>query len=419
MGESEKFRLKCAVFFGAIILLICFQMTSVQAVQMDDKINLHYFYNEKCEVCQMVGPSVDDFAENHPDVNYTKHTVDFSNISTVDECNSFFNSLGYTFTSVPSVIFTKGECSVLVVGTNITAERLGQIYTKLVSADGECPDLESFDVDIFSLSPFFVYGAGFISGLSPCVLLILGFISASYLASEDASKKQKVEIDEQSADPNSGSEKGIDNEQSKEDIIETQSNAKNVRGEGRSNLGLHLRFISGFILGTVVVYTLLSLAIIYSLDFLSKFIFGNVIRTIFAILLILLGLWYIIDARNENSRLFKTPASVRKMFGRIISTKSFGSSFVLGIVFTSIKLPCVGAILMALLVNVTASPEVFLPKLVVYFMGVLTPLVLITLLLVFGLNTQKLDLLRTKYRSTLRLVSGILIIAIVLYSIFL
>lgn len=369
------------------------------AVQQSDPISMYYFYNPKCEICQQVGPSVYEFAENHPDIIFIPYFVNFSNNSSVKDAGEFFLARNYTFSGVPSLIFQKAECRALITGTEITPNRMNDIYSRLADADQSCPNLDS-NSDLDSLSFIVIYGVGFISGLSPCILLILGFISASYISSDQ---------EKDDGDKNKNSSNIENNKQA------AQSNP-NISQSNQSNLILHLKFISGFILGTLLVYMLLSIAIIYSLDALSSWVFGTVVQYVFSGLLLLLGLWYIIDAWNENSKLFKTPESIKKMFRSIIQTKSMGTSFLLGIIFTMIKLPCIGAILMALLLNISADPVQYYPKLFVYFIGVLTPLLLISILLVFGLTTERLNLLRTKYRPALRLISGILIISIVLYS---
>ncbi len=366
-----------------------------KSLQAEDPIYLYYFYNPDCEICQQVGPNVYGFAEDHPDLIFIQYFVDFTNTSSVEFASTIFQSYNFTFTGVPSVLFVKGECAVLITGTNIQPQKLKFVYTELLKAEAVCPTPDS-EINLESLSYLFIYGAGFISGLSPCILLILGFVSASYISSEE----EKGGII--AAEPKEESKVG-----------------KTERSQTKSRLGLHIKFIFGFILGTLLVYSLLSVAIIYSLEFLSTFVFGKIVQYIFAGILILLGLWYIIDAGNENSRLFKTPDTIKRMFRTIITTKSMASSFILGMVFTMIKLPCIGAILMALLLNISANPVEYYPKLLVYFMGVLTPLVIVSLLLVFGLNTERLNSLRTKYRPALRFISGLIIIAIVIYSLFL
>ncbi len=391
--RTKKLLLSALIICSVFLLLNA--PLQAESLKKEDPISLYYFYNPDCEVCQSVSPSVYQFAEDHPDLIFIPYFVDFTNSSSVDYANGVFQSYNLTFTGVPTVLFIKAECKAVITGTNIQQQKLEFVYRELLEAETTCPDLDSA-TDLATLSYLFIYATGFISGLSPCILLILGFISASYISSEEQKQSQ------------------THNEANPEDKSSLSESTHD-----KSKLGLHIRFIFGFILGTLLVYSLLSVALIYSLEILSNFVFGKIVQYIFAGLLIFLGLWYIIDASNENSKLFKTPDSIKRMFRTIITTKSMASSFLLGIVFTMIKLPCIGAILMALLLNISANPAEYYPKLFIYFMGVLTPLLIVSLLLVFGLNTDRLNSLRTKYRPALRFISGLIIIAIVLYSLFL
>ena len=137
------------------------------------------------------------------------------------------------------------------------------------------------------------------------------------------------------------------------------------------------------------------------------------------IILFILGFWYIADAFNPESKLFKTPDGRKKWFKPTAQKGTFLYAFTLGFVFSFIKIPCVGTILIALLLGVQSDPASLWTELVLFYIGILIPLILVMLLLSYGVRSDKIETIRVKYRPWIRIASGLTIIGLTIYALFL
>lgn len=355
-------------FLGIIFAIICFSIIygviSVNAqdpqINIDDQISIEYYVLEDCDICEEKEQLVDELKENHPNINLTKYLV-----VTTENFTKYFDyteSLGLGKPNPPLVIFRKGAC---VYGLEeITLDSLEQWYSTFEKLEGSCPNWQGKEISFG-----FAFVSGLITGLSPCVILVTAVISSAVIVQD--SEKTKM-----------------------------------------------LPIFVGFTLGVLLMYLLLGIVVVFTFEFLVSTFFGTAIRIFFAIIMFLLGLWYIIDAFNENSKLFSTPEPIKEFVKKMATKGTFLYTFILGFVFSFLKIPCVGGIMISLVYGISNNPALYVPSLVLFYIGLLIPLVILMVILGFGVQTEKISEIRIKYRPLLRIVSGLLIIGLTIYSLF-
>jgi len=172
-----------------------------------------------------------------------------------------------------------------------------------------------------------------------------------------------------------------------------------------------LRISVGLITGLIVTYILISYLIFVFAEFSDIFRYFNYI---FAGILVFIGIWQIIDSKKEESRLFDTPEKVKLKLKDFIDKNSGLYAFLVGIIFSLIKLPTCGALLIVLIINLHSSPILFL-YILVYIIGMITPIILVLILLRLGLESEKVNDFRLKYRRHLRIFSGVILIFLAVY----
>ncbi|MHA1819549.1 MAG: cytochrome c biogenesis CcdA family protein [Promethearchaeota archaeon] len=400
-------------------------------------LSVYYFYNLECSICQEKLNVLNNFLGKHKEIENSSVfliAVYSGNKSNDDFAKDF---LDVQIIPYPVVIFevkkielnTKANssrvvstCKYLVEEKYITNEILESIYTKLEEeinlGNYFC---EKDSLIIYGKSNYFVvFLTGILSGLSPCIILITAIVGGSFLAQMGSS------------------------------------------GGKRKMFLLYSAIF--FTAGILIAYLIIGLLFINVIEIAESIINGVWLKLVFGIPLMVLGFWYIVDYKNEGSRLFKTPEKVKKLFAKLVhdaskyDTKIDGAdnemneenineeitengqereqakerqeshrmavlsmlfTFLLGFAFTFIKSPCVAGILLSIIyktllespgVALSLSNPIILNTIVVFSLGIVIPIAIIFILLGLGLSSEKIDQNRRKIRPYLRLVSGITIL---------
>jgi len=354
------------IIFTILSLSLIFSAISVNAqddqINLDDKISIEYYSLVDCSVCLEKEQYVDELKINHPSINLTKYIIDVGENFT--QYLDYTDSLGLGKPTPPLALFRKGGCVYGLVGEDITLESLEQWYNTFEILEGSCPNWQGKEI-----TPWFAFVSGLITGLSPCVILVTAVISSAVIVQEG--KKTKM-----------------------------------------------LPIFAGFTLGILLMYLLLGIVVVFTYEFLISSFFGIGIRIFFAVLMFLLGLWYIIDAFNEQSKLFSTPKPLKEFVKKMANKGTFLYTFVLGFVFSFLKVPCVGGIMVSLIYGISSNPALYVPSLILFYVGLLIPLVILMIVLGFGVQTEKVNEVRIKYRPIIRIISGLLIIGLTIFSLF-
>ena len=134
-----------------------------------------------------------------------------------------------------------------------------------------------------------------------------------------------------------------------------------------------------------------------------------------AIVALGLGIVNVIDAiRKKDGFLLAIPESRKESFGRYIKEASLPAAFALGILVGIFELPCTGGIYLAILGLMSRDLTLMegLPYLLLYNFVFVLPLIVILLIVAFGVRPEKADEWRIRHRRTLRLVVGLVMIAL-------
>jgi cytochrome c-type biogenesis protein len=331
--------------------------------QGSESIELYFFYNPGCGECIVANNTINGFLALYPDINYISVKIYMGN-ATADQLGRDFFSLDIV--PYPTAVFVTETCHYVLQDNLITVSNLESVYNQLLANPENCQGWVYFG----EFNAWVAFLSGLLSGLSPCVILITGFFGTSLFTTQN--KKMFV-------------------------------------------LSMVL-----FILGVLSAYFLLGIVFTYFVQFAVSFFSSIFIKLVIGIPLLVLGTWYIIDSFNENSKLFNTPDKLKKFFSKLSLERSTFASFVLGFIFTILKSPCVAGVMLSLLFSMMSSGlnVVFaIPVLLIFAIGVALPILIVFLALRLGVQNEKINQKRLKYRPYLRIASGIIIIITTLVSI--
>ena len=130
-----------------------------------------------------------------------------------------------------------------------------------------------------------------------------------------------------------------------------------------------------------------------------------------------MGVWQIAESKLEKSRIFGTTQKVKTILKDFIERNSGFYAFLVGIIFVLIKIPCFGTIYLSLIYDLYSNPLLLL-YIIVYLIGLIIPIILILILIRLGLESNKIDEFRLKYRTSLRILSGGLLITLAVLLLF-
>lgn len=229
------------------------------------------------------------------------------------------------------------------------------------TGNGKVPILNLQELSIYSVAA--VLGAGLVAGFNPCLLGILVFLAASVLSSNGR----------------------------------------------RRELMMMVVFFS---LGIFTMYFLFGLGMQRLLQ--SEAV-AALFRYVLTIFLLIIGLAHILDAemlrRGEDS-LFRTDWAL-KYFEAGVERRRYSSYFLIGALFSLVKAPCVVAIYLAILDLI--SQKSYLEGavyLAAYNLGVVLPILILGGFIALGMSPAQVDALRKDHRVTIRLLTGILLLAL-------
>ena len=229
------------------------------------------------------------------------------------------------------------------------------------TGNGKAPILNLQELSFYSVAA--VLGAGLVAGFNPCLLGILVFLAASVLSSNGR----------------------------------------------RRELMMMVVFFS---LGIFTMYFLFGLGMQRLLQ--SEAV-AALFRYVLTIFLVIIGLAHILDAemlrRGEDS-LFRTDWAL-KYFEAGVERRRYSSYFLIGALFSLVKAPCVVAIYLAILDLI--SQKSYLEGavyLAAYNLGVVLPILILGGFIALGMSPAQVDALRKDHRVTIRLLTGILLLAL-------
>jgi cytochrome c-type biogenesis protein len=210
-----------------------------------------------------------------------------------------------------------------------------------------------------------VVAAGLLVGFNPCLLAILAFLASSMLAS-------------------TGNRKDI------------------------------LAMIAAFSLGMFIVYIIFGVGLFSILEEKSA---TAMFRLVLAAILLVLGLMQLEDARRLQSggtSLFRTDWTKKYVHG-VTASRKLSSYFLLGVLFSLVRAPCVGGMYVAIIgiISRQGYASSGLLYLLIYNLGIALPVLILGSIIALGMSPEQVDQFRQKHRVAIRLITGFTLMILV------
>ena len=358
------------------LLLLIVSLIPAPVYASDDCV-IEFFYEIGCKDCKEARPVIEDVASRHnlPVVDY--EITDRSGFEKMDE---------YGIHVVPAVMISgqvvlhsdyDGNLTLLadLLDQSIDNARTGQNQTDQTNQTDQINQTDRTDQinqmqkPPTKLSITAVFVAGLVAGFNPCLLAILAFIATVALSSEGGS-----------------------------------------RGGRRRMLWLVVVFCAGIF----ITYLIAGFGLLRMIGHTEGT--RELIENILVAIIVLLGIWHIYDAyhvKKYNTSSFKTSGSTMRFIENLVRKESLPAIFLLGVLFSLVKAPCVGAlylsILNMLLKNDAVSGALYLA---VYNFGVVFPVLALGLAMTLGMQPESVNRYKDEHRSSIRFVTGVLLLAI-------
>ena len=214
-----------------------------------------------------------------------------------------------------------------------------------------------------NLSAAAVFLAGLVAGINPCLLAVMAFIASMTLSARGTHMKV-------------------------------------------------LLMVFAFCCGLLLIYLLMGLGFLQ----LMRYAPGaeGLLRVSLVSVLVLFGMWTFYDAYRthiEGSRPSMLKSFIKEIKPLYLKFSLF-ANFILGMAFGLMKMPCVGGMYIAILGMLIDSGDAGsgMMYLVMYNLGVVSPVLIIGAVIAFGLSPQKVDSFRKHHRIFLKVFSGSLLI---------
>jgi cytochrome c biogenesis protein CcdA len=166
-----------------------------------------------------------------------------------------------------------------------------------------------------------------------------------------------------------------------------------------------------YILTVYIIYFLAGIGI---LAILSKLSFLRILTKVLAGVIILFGLINIKDSLKEGEAFLAIPARAKPLIHSWVYKASIPAAIILGIIVASVELPCTGGMylaILALLATSAAKTSAFW-YLAYYNLIFVLPLIILTLLFIFGLEAQDMQNYLEAHKKKARWIIGAVLILI-------
>lgn len=143
---------------------------------------------------------------------------------------------------------------------------------------------------------------------------------------------------------------------------------------------------------------------------------ASMLRLVLSALLILLGVMQLEDARRLGSSgrsMFRTDWILR-YFQAAAGAQSLAAYFLLGMLFSMVKAPCVGAVYVAIIsiIYTKGYASTAVIYLILYNLGVVLPVILLGGAIALGMQPESVERFRHEHRVAIRIITGVTLIAL-------
>ncbi|HOK58716.1 MAG TPA: cytochrome c biogenesis protein CcdA [Methanothrix sp.] len=313
-----------------------------------------------CAKCAAAHRVLDDVLSSHGDVHIQEYTY------TSEEGRKIIKE--FRVKDVPSIIIDGSVIGYRDYDGNesrlrelIKSALEGRVDT---NASSETPYSPEIFGSITLSTALTVLVAGLLAGFNPCLLAILAFLATTVLSSAGR----------------------------------------------RRDLLLMIFFFS---LGILSVYLIFGMGLFRMMQDSNT---ASMLRLVLSALLILLGMMQLEDARRLNSSgrsLFRTDW-ILGYFQAAAGARSLAAYFLLGMLFSMVKAPCVGAVYVAIIsiIYTKGYASSAIAYLFLYNLGVVLPVMLLGGAIALGMQPESVERFRHEHRVAIRVVTGLTLIAL-------
>jgi len=335
-------------------------------------IQAYFFYGDGCSHCDEVKPLLSDLSTKYPELHITMLEI-YHNATNLETFSGMTREYGVEGSGIP-VLFIGDRA--LIGDTEIKnqlEERVLEEQKKFSSGNstGVTTTVQpggGFVSPSTHLTVELVVLSALVDSINPCAFSVLIFLLISIIAVENRKR---------------------------------------------------ILLVGGTYTAAVFLFYLLSGLGLFSIIHISGLSLW--LSLIGATVAIVLGAVNVIDViRKKEGFLLAIPESRKEMIGRYIKTASLPAAFALGILVGIFELPCTGGIYLAILGLMSRDLTLVqgLPWLILYNLVFVMPLIVILLVVAFGIPPEQADAWRIKHRRTLRLVVGIVMIALGIFILY-
>lgn len=326
---------------------------------------VYYFYGQGCPQCAKTSPLADSLAQKYP--NFTWHKLEiYYNSSNYELFQDFISRYEIERAGVPAIFISRDA---LIGGEQIKS----QLESKLqhyMSTPPECPleynkkeplPSEISPTERIDLTLGAVILTAIVDSINPCAFAVLIFLLI-YLSSLGATRRT-----------------------------------------------LKIGII--YIITVFLVYFLAGLGLLTAIQSLG---WTRPIFYIAATIAILAGLINVKDFFWYGKGItLAIPESKKPLIESYIMKASLPAAIILGFLVSLFELPCTGGVYLAILSLIAKNAYASaVPYLLLYNLIFVLPLVIILLAVYFGMSAQKAEQARVKQRKWLRLIMGLVMIAL-------
>lgn len=333
-----------------------------QPVVSNVSLGAVYFYGDNCVHCENLKPVIANITSRYPALNLTRLEINH-NAENRQKIIDMSSRYGIPNPGVP-VIFI-GD-SVLIGEAEITTGFEAAILAERTRVATGAPANQTPGISTGpvtpALSPYMVVFAALIDSTNPCGLSVLVFLLISMAAAG-----------------------------------------------GRRRILL----VGGVYIAAMFLFHLLVGIGLFSAMAISGW--AKPFSIIGGAVALVLGIVTLVDVlRNKETFLLSIPESRKGLLGDYARKATLPAAFILGILAGVLGFSCTGGIYISILGLMGRDMTVMtgLPYLVLYNLIFVLPLVLVTLLVAYGLSPERAERWRTENKHTIRLVIGVILVAL-------
>ncbi|MFA4825183.1 MAG: cytochrome c biogenesis protein CcdA [Methanoregula sp.] len=334
-------------------------------VHTSDPVTAFYFYGDGCSHCEKVKPLLAALQTKYPELNLTRLEI-YNHFENLQKFTEMSGKYGIARPGVPAIFIGNTSLSGDVEITNrfeseilIEKQRLASCN---ITAQPVIPEEDPSCTQESPLSLPLVVFAAIVDSANPCGLSVLVFLLIPMAA---AGSRRRILL---------------------------------VGG--------------AYITAMFLFHLLVGIGLFSVISFSG---FSRVFAIIGGAVALLLGIITIADVlRNKETFILSIPESQKGMLGNYIRIASLPAAFILGILAGILGFSCTGGIYISILGLMGREMTVMagLPWLVLYNLVYVLPLILITLLVAYGISPERADSMRAKYKRTIRMIIGVILVAL-------